>query len=156
MYAVCSKVMETTRHQDFILNMDQTPDPFMYKNARKMLEIVGRCTLQIRKCTCDTKRATFAMTVAASGKVLKPVIICKGVRDGRIVQQREFPNYENDMVYLYHCAAWMDEAAMLEWVDLVLQSYIELAPAGVMPILFRLLPMPYDGRGCDQNQKFGC
>ena len=66
--------------------------------------------------TCDTKHTTFAMTVTASGKVLKPVIIFKVVRDGRIVQ-REFLNYENDMVYLCQGAAWMDEAAMLEWVD---------------------------------------
>ena len=72
------KVMETTRHQDLILNMDQTPVPFMY-NARKTLEIVGRCTVHIvRKSTCDTMRATFAMTVNASGMlVLKPVIILK-------------------------------------------------------------------------------
>ena len=83
------------------------------------------------------------------------VTIFKGVRDGRIVQC-EFPNYEDDMVlYLCQPVAWMDKAAMLEWVDLVLQPYIELAPAGVMPFLFRLLQMPYDGRGCDQNPKFG-
>ena len=63
------------------------------------------------------------MTMTASGKVLKPVNILKGVRDGRIVQ-REFPNYENNMVCLCQRAAWMDEAAMLEWVDLVLQPYI--------------------------------
>ena len=80
------KVMEATRHHDYILNMDQTPVPFTY-NARKMLEIVGRCTVHIRKSTCDTKRATFAMTVTASGKVFKPVIIFKGVQDGRIVQR---------------------------------------------------------------------
>ena len=120
------KVMEATRHDhDYILlNMDQTPVPFTY-NARK----------KVRKSTCDTKCATFTMTVTVSGKVLKPVIIFKGVRDGRIVQC-EFPNYDNDMVYLCQRAAWMDEGAMLEWVDLVLTPHIESAPAGVMPILF--------------------
>ena len=117
---VFPKVMETTRHHDYSLNMDQTPVPFTY-NVRKTMEIVGCRTVHIRKSTCDTKRVIFAMTVTASCKVLKPVIIFKGVRDGRIVQ-REFPNYENDMVYLCQCAAWMDEAAMLEWVDLVLPS----------------------------------
>ena len=81
------------------------------------------------------------MTVTVFGKVSKPVIIFKWVRDGRIVQ-RKFPNYEDDMVYLYQLAAWMDEAAILERVDLVLQPYIESAPVGVMPILFRLLQMP--------------
>jgi DDE superfamily endonuclease len=53
------------------------------------------------------------MTVTASGKVLKPVIIFKGDQDGQIVQ-RGFPNYEDDMVYLCQRAAWMDEAAMLD------------------------------------------
>ena len=66
------KVMETTKHHDYILsmNMDQTPVPFMY-NARKTLEIVGRCTVHIRKSTYNTKRATFAMTGTASGKVFE-------------------------------------------------------------------------------------
>jgi hypothetical protein len=67
-------VSEPTRHQDYILNMDQTPVPFTY-NARKTLEIVGRRAVHIRIATGDTKRATFAMTVTASGRVLKPVII---------------------------------------------------------------------------------
>ena len=65
------------RHEDFILNMDQTPIPFTY-NARKTIENVGRRTVHIRKSTNDTKRATYAMTITASGKVLKPLLIFKG------------------------------------------------------------------------------
>ena len=42
------KVLEPTRHQDYNLNKDQTPVPFTY-NARKTREIVGRCTVHIRK-----------------------------------------------------------------------------------------------------------
>ena len=125
---------EGGRHADFILNMDQTPIPFTY-NARKTLELVGRRTVHIRKSTGDTKRATFAMTVTASGKILKPVLIFKGARNGRIVQ-REFPNYGNDMIYLCQQNAWMDEEAMIVWVDQVLRPYIETAPAGILPILF--------------------
>jgi hypothetical protein len=122
------------RHEDFILNMDQTPIPFTY-NPKKTIEIVGRRTVHIRRSTGDTKRATFAMTVTASGKVLKPVLIFKGARNGRIVQ-REFPLYETDMIYLCQQNAWMDEEAMIVWVDHVLRPYIETAPAGVLPILF--------------------
>ena len=70
---------EGGRHNDFIPKMDQTPIPFTY-NARKTLELVGRHTVHIRKSTGDTKRATFAMTVVASGKILKPVLIFKGAR----------------------------------------------------------------------------
>ena len=42
------KVSEPTRHQEYILNKDQTPVPFTY-NARKTLEIVGRRTVRIWK-----------------------------------------------------------------------------------------------------------
>jgi transposase len=122
------------RHQDFILNMDQTPVPFTY-NSRKTLEVVGRRTVHVRKSTNDTKRATFAMTVTASGKILKPLIIFKGARNGRIVQ-REFPNYDDDMIYLCQSSAWMDEDAMLVWVDQVLRPHIESAPPGILPIIF--------------------
>ncbi len=66
------------QHPDFILNMDQTPIPFTY-NARKTLEIAGRCTVHVRKSTNDTKRATFAKTVTASGKLLKPLLVFKGM-----------------------------------------------------------------------------
>jgi hypothetical protein len=118
---------EGGRHNDFILNMDQTPIPFTYNACWKTLELVGRRTVHIRKSTGNTKRATFAMTVTASGKILKPVLFFKGARNGRTVQ-REFPNYENDMIYLCQPNAWMDEEAMIIWVDQVLCPYIETAP----------------------------
>ncbi len=62
------KVLEPTSHHNNIMNMDQTPVPFTY-NARKILEIVGRCTVHIRKSAGNTTRTTIAMTVNASGKV---------------------------------------------------------------------------------------
>jgi hypothetical protein len=77
---------QASRHPDYILNMDQTPIPFTY-NARKTLEVVGRRTVHIRKSTSDTKRATFAMTVTASGKILKPLLVFKGAPNGRIVKK---------------------------------------------------------------------
>jgi hypothetical protein len=49
------KLTQTCRHEDWIINMDQTPIPFTY-NARKTLEVVGRRTVFVRKSTCDTKR----------------------------------------------------------------------------------------------------
>ena len=75
------------------------------------------------------------MTVTASGKMLKPLLIFKGARNGRIVQ-REFPTFGNDMIFLCQQNAWMDEEAMLVWVDEVLEPYIRDAPAGILPILF--------------------
>jgi hypothetical protein len=114
--------------------MDQTPIPFTY-NSRKTLEVVGRRTVHVRKSTNDTKRATFDMTVTASGQMLKPLIGFKGARNGRIVQ-REFPTYINDMIYSCQPNAWMDEEVMLLWVDTVLSPHIATAPDGVIPILF--------------------
>ena len=122
------------RHPDFILNMDQTPIPFTY-NARKTLEIVGRRTVHVRKATNDTKRATFAMTVTASGKLLKPLLVFKGARNGRIVQ-REFPTFPDDMLYSCQPNAWMDEEVMLLCVDQILAPFVAPAPNGVIPILF--------------------
>lgn len=76
------------------------------------------------------------MTITASGKILKPLLIFKGARNGQIVQ-REFPAFEDNMIYLCQPnACWMDEEAMLIWVDTVLCPYVETAPAGVVPILF--------------------
>jgi hypothetical protein len=114
--------------------MDQTPIPFTY-NLRKTLEIVGRRTVHVRKSTNDTKRAMFTMTVAASGKILKPLDIFKGARNGCIVQ-REFPTYENNMIYLCQANAWMDMEAMLVWIEQVLCPHIETAPPSILPILF--------------------
>ena len=83
----CPKVMaQPGLHPDFIINMDQTPIPFTY-NSRKTLEIVGHRNVHVRKSTNDTKRATFAMTVTASDKLLKPLLAFKSARNGRIVQR---------------------------------------------------------------------
>ena len=95
--------------------MDQTPVPFTY-NSKKTLEIVGRRSVHVRKSTNDTKRATFAMTVTASGTVLKPLLIFKGKPGGRI-KQREFPTYPKEMLYSCQENAWMDERVMLMWVE---------------------------------------
>ena len=57
---------EGIRHEDFILNMDQTPIPFTY-HARKTINTPGSGTVHIRKSTCDTRRATYyAVTVTVS------------------------------------------------------------------------------------------
>ena len=91
------KLAQACRHPDYIINMDQTPVPFPY-NSKKTLEVVGRRTINVRKSTNDTKRATFAMTMTASGKLLKPLLVFKGTPEGRI-KQREFPTYPSEMVY---------------------------------------------------------
>ncbi len=76
------KVLVPTRHQDNILNMDQTPVPFTY-NVRKTLEIVGVALYTFGgSLQAIPSVQTFAMTVTASRKVLKPVINFKGTQNG--------------------------------------------------------------------------
>ena len=108
------KVNQPQRHPDFIINMDQTPFPFTY-NSKSTLERAGRRTVQIRKSTNDTKRATFAMTTTASGLILKPLLVFKGSPKGRIART-EFPTFPTGMIYTCQGNAWMDEGVLLTWV----------------------------------------
>ena len=70
------KLQMSCRDEAYIINMDQTPVPFSYDP--KKIEVVGRRTIHIRKLTCDTKRATCALTVTASGKMITPPFDFKG------------------------------------------------------------------------------
>ena len=44
--------------------------------------MVGKKTVHIRKSTNDMKRATLALTVTASGKMIQPMLIFKGTVNG--------------------------------------------------------------------------
>ena len=71
------KLQMNCRDEDYIINMDQTPVPFLY-DPKETIEVVGRRTIHIRKSTCDTKRATCASTVTTSGKMITPFFVFKG------------------------------------------------------------------------------
>ena len=103
--SVRPKCVGPSRHQDFIINMDQTPIPFTY-NAKQTLEVVGVWTVHSRKSTNDTKRVTFAMSVTVSGKVLTPFLVFKGTRNGRIAK-KELPTFSTEMKYACQENAWM-------------------------------------------------
>jgi DDE superfamily endonuclease len=128
------RLTQPCRHQDYILNMDQTPVPFTF-NSKRTVEILGRRTVHVRKSTNDTKRATYAMTVTASGKALTPLLVFKGKPGGRI-ETREFSTYPGGIVYACQENAWMDEAVMLLWVERVLKPYVLGAPEHIVPLLF--------------------
>ena len=121
------------RHPDFIINMDQTPVWFTYDRP-KTLDLIGTKTVNVRKSTNDTKRATLALTVTASGKVLTPFMVFKAVPGGS-VETREVKKFPKEMKYTVQKNAWMDERAMLLWIDWVLAPVIKEAPPGVEPIL---------------------
>ena len=111
--------------------MDQTPVPFTY-NARSTLDIVGIQTVHIHKLSSDTKHATCALTVTASGKMLTPMLIFKGKPNGWIVKC-EFPEYPEGCVYACQDNTWMDEQVMLQWVEQILKPYVDTAPEDVVP-----------------------
>ena len=124
----------------FILNMDQTPIPFTF-DSKLTLEVVGARTVHVRKSTNDTKWATAAITITASGKMLPPLLVFKGAKNGRIVK-KEFPTFDKSMYYACQENAWMDERVMLLWVEKVLKPYVESAPEGIVPLLL------LDSYGC--------
>ena len=127
-------VNQPTRHQDFIINMDQTPVYFTLQRG-KTLAKRGSRTVHCRKSTDDTRRSTFSFTITASGRVLTPYLVFKGSPTGRIVKE-EFPIMPKDMFYACQKRAWMDEAVMLEWVDNVLKPYLSRTPPGIIPVLY--------------------
>ena len=71
------KLQMSCRDEAYIINMDQTPVPFSY-DPKKTIEVVGQRTIHIRISTCDTKHATCALTVTASGKMITPLFVFKG------------------------------------------------------------------------------
>ena len=71
------KLQMSCRDEAYIINMDQTPVPFLY-DPKKTIEVVGQRTIHIRKSTSDTKHATCALSVTASGKMITPLFVFKG------------------------------------------------------------------------------
>ena len=128
------KLKQPCRDMDYIMNMDQTPIPFTY-NSKRTLELVGVKTVHVIRSTNDTKRATCAMTVTASGKILKPFLVFKG-KPGARIEQREFPSFSKECFYACQDNAWMDEGVMLLWIEKVLKPHVFGAPENIVPILF--------------------
>ena len=127
------KLQQQCWSKAFILNMDQTPISFTF-NSKSTLEVVGARTVHVHTSTNDTKRATAAITITASGKMLPPILIYKGAKNGRIVK-KEFPTFDKSKYYACQENAWMDERVMLLWVEKVLKPYVESAPEGIVPLL---------------------
>ncbi len=116
-----------------VLNMDQTPIPYSFPSSRT-LEKKGAKTINVRTSTTDTKRATLAATVTASGKLLTPFLIFKGKTNGRIAN-RELQTYPDECIYACQEKAWMDESMMNKWIDLVLIPWKNSRDPSITPLL---------------------
>jgi len=115
--------------------MDQTPLHFSYHSSRTIKKR-GKKTVNVRKSSSQTKRATAALTVTVAGDFLTPIIIFKGKPGGQITR-RKLPNLDPASIYACQDAAWMDERCMLIWVDEVFSVYLVAnpPPEGVQPVL---------------------
>ena len=116
-----------------VLNMDQTPIPYSFPSSRT-LEKKGTKSIHVRTSTSDTKRATLAATVTASGELLTPFLIFKGKTDGRIAS-RELQTYPEECIYACQDKAWMDEPMMHKWIDLVLIPWKNSRDPSITPLL---------------------
>ncbi len=65
------------RHQDFILNMDQTPI-YQAMDEGRTIDVVGVHTVNLRTSANNSQHVTVAVTITASGKQLKSMIVFKG------------------------------------------------------------------------------
>ncbi len=84
--------------------------------------------------TSDTKQATVAVTMTASGHQLPLTVIFKGEPGGHI-EREEIPQYHAGPLYVRQKKAWMDEAVMLQFVDKVLSPYMMNQLNHVIPLL---------------------
>ena len=123
MESIRGKLIEPCRHHDYIINMDQIPIPFIC-NSNKMLKIIGRRIINARKSINDTKRATFAITICASGRVLKTLIVFKGKPGGGGIEQHEFSSCLVEVVYTCQHNAWIDERVMIMWVHTIFKPCV--------------------------------
>jgi hypothetical protein len=125
-----------TMNQQYILNMDQTPLPFSL-GKRRTLSLQGERTVTVRQSGNEKMRCTVSLTVAADGSRLKPMMIFKGERNGRIAV-RELPSSEfsSDLVLACQPNAYQDSENLLTWVDGVLVPHLQEKAAGTPVVLF--------------------
>ena len=70
-------LLEQNRDLDYVLNMDQTP-VYHAMDFRGTIDRVGARTINLRTSASDSKRVTVAVTVTASGKKVKSMVVFKG------------------------------------------------------------------------------
>jgi hypothetical protein len=125
------------RDKRYIFKMDQTPLWFSYCRS-KTLQKRGTKTVNVRKSTNDTRRATAALTCKAAGYFLRPMIIFKGTANGRIVTT-ELLLFDPTSDYLCQKNAWIDKRCMLVWAKECLGSFLLLRPPPTDIVLVILL-----------------
>jgi hypothetical protein len=116
--------------------MDQTPVPFSLA-SNTTLNLRGEGTVTVRATENKKARCTVSLTICADGTKLKPMVIFKGTRNGRIAT-RELPQSKfcDQLVLAAQPNAWQDEENLNDWVDGVLVPHIQQKAAGTPVKLF--------------------
>ena len=68
---------DPSRHQDFVMNMDQTP-VYHSMEGDKTIDAVGAKTINLRTAANDGQRISVAVTLTASGRRVPSMIVFKG------------------------------------------------------------------------------
>jgi hypothetical protein len=71
------RLADGSRHPDWIINMDQTAVNHAVE-TKKTIDRVGARTINLRAAANDSKRVTVAVTITASGRRVKPMVVFKG------------------------------------------------------------------------------
>ena len=130
-----STMQDPSRDPRFILNMDQTP-VFFTMTPNTTIEKKGVKTVNIRSSTSTTSRISVALTVTASGDLLRPFLVFKGKPNGRI-DKKELKTFSPLGEYTVQEKAWMDSVVMLRWIETILKPFLAdtIVPAGIRPLL---------------------
>jgi hypothetical protein len=71
------RLLEPNVDLDYVMNMDQTP-VFYAMNDKYTIHRKNEKTINLRTSAADTKRVTVAVTITASGKRLRSMVVFKG------------------------------------------------------------------------------
>ena len=80
-------LIDANRDPNHIYNMDQTPVQ-MAMEWKCTIDKVGACTVNLRTSASDTKRVTVAVTLTASGRRVKSMVVFKGKSKNYIIIHR--------------------------------------------------------------------
>jgi hypothetical protein len=71
------RMADGSRHPDYIINMDQTP-VWHAMDSSRTIDRVGVRNVNMRTSTNDSKRVTVAVSITASGRRVKTMVVFKG------------------------------------------------------------------------------
>ncbi len=113
-YSFC-RILISNKHQIFSKKVWRNTLTLTTRHSKKSIDFKGKKTVTIQKSTSDTKRATLAVSVKASGKMLAPYMIFKGAPNGCIKQQ-EFPIFSKDgITCVRKMGGWMRCVCWIGW-----------------------------------------